>query len=299
MIEIPPPLLDAFAKWLANPVAAGFQALAPPAFVLSVNSWRRGRKQRKAPSFALRTIPMWWKGGYEGNRGGAGDGLPAEPPISRAVLQSMRRSVQALFPDEAVERIALTRVAFWNAGLETIRAADNPSANPIRLEPAPSGRILSSWIVSRTGKENHFDFRGDSTEVEILFDHVDHKEGMVLTVIHTGGALTVRGKVIGVRKMRLLSIEGEGRRLSTWIALGWIWTAGSAALTLLDWLFEARMEFASYIHTLVLLIAISWFPLLWRIIRRRVPFRLDSFEDDSPSSWDLPEAYWYQFSLQR
>jgi hypothetical protein len=211
----------------------------------------------------------------------------------------MRRSVQALFPDEAVERIALTRVAFWNAGLETIRAADNPSANPIRLEPAPSGRILSSWIVSRTGKENHFDFRGDSTEVEILFDHVDHKEGMVLTVIHTGGALTVRGKVIGVRKMRLLSIEGEGRRLSTWIALGWIWTAGSAALTLLDWLFEARMEFASYIHTLVLLIAISWFPLLWRIIRRRVPFRLDSFEDDSPSSWDLPEAYWYQFSLQR
>jgi hypothetical protein len=286
-------LLDAISKWLENPIAAVLQLSALLAVYVSTNNWFQAQKRRKIPSFAFRTIPMWWKGGYEGNRGGAGDGLPVEPPVSRVLLDSLRRGIRAVFPEQDAEQVVLTRVAFWNGGVEAIRAQDIVADNPLRLEAAPSGKILSAWVVDRTGHENHFDWNAGTTSIQLVFDYADYKDGMVLTVIHTGDMLRAEGKIIGVRNIRQERHKGEGCRTSIWIMLGLIWSSMLAAFFVDSWIFErSDVDPGDMLPGFLMLLGFCWAPALSRLLSPRVPFRLESFEDDTLESWDLPAASW-------
>jgi hypothetical protein len=101
--------------------------------------------------------------------------------------------------------LSVALVAFWNAGRDPIRNIDIAPADPLVICAAENCEILECSViqadpvnlfeakVAKKGKEK-------ANAVLITFDHLGHKQGGVIQVLHTGLHpidLEVRGTIIG------------------------------------------------------------------------------------------------------
>jgi hypothetical protein len=108
------------------------------------------------------------------------------------------------FRGAAVKTVTLTKWAFWNAGTKTIDGRDVPERDPILLH-IQDGRVLNAKIVHLSSPAIGLEAeeRGDAS-IMLRFDYLDHGDGGVVQVVHTGRgkkAVEVRGSVKGGGKV--------------------------------------------------------------------------------------------------
>jgi hypothetical protein len=122
--------------------------------------------------------------------------------------------------------LTVTKVAFWNAGNETVNKGDIVKTNPLRLLAKPPVVILAVSVLERTTPHNQFDhaLKKDRTEASLTFEYLDHNEGALLQVFHTGTGnedIQIEGTIKGVPRMRGLPVKSPpfSRHRPRWIVI--------------------------------------------------------------------------------
>jgi hypothetical protein len=64
--------------------------------------------------------------------------------------------LKVLYNGEQLGRVTVAKVAFWNAGRETIRKSDLVDADPLRIEVRPGVKVLDARVVKQTNPANRF-----------------------------------------------------------------------------------------------------------------------------------------------
>ena len=105
--------------------------------------------------------------------------------------------VSILFNGAPVPRLAVTRLAFWNAGNTTVRRADLVEKDPLTICFEERTAILGSRNLSETRAVNEcrlFLNRDIPSRAILTFDYLDRGDGAVFEIIHTGsrGGASVR-----------------------------------------------------------------------------------------------------------
>jgi hypothetical protein len=130
--------------------------------LLSAYFYFRGRRVKK-PSFAMRSFNLVQD------------------------LTTKVDSVQVLYDGSPVKTLTATKVAFWNAGDETIRRSDVPEADALRFRAAPDCQILDAKIIQSFGTASECQLAmKDDGEVWLTFAFLDRGQGVVAQLLHTG-----------------------------------------------------------------------------------------------------------------
>jgi hypothetical protein len=97
--------------------------------------------------------------------------------------------VKILYDTQDVQRLTLTRVAIWNAGIQTIDVKDIPSQNQLRIS-LRNGEILQLDVMDKQKLGNNFKYKlpkyTGNIEAIIKFEYLGKKEGATIQIIHTG-----------------------------------------------------------------------------------------------------------------
>ncbi len=143
--------------------------------------------------------------------------LPRYAIRSVALIRESKR----LFPDlqlhfkgygEDIDNFTVSRVILWNAGRDTIRKADMVDEEPLRVTVMPGIVILAANILQENNPPNGITctVKRDKAAVDIGFKFLDHNNGAVLEVLHTGSQaddITVTGQLIGAGKPKRAKLE--------------------------------------------------------------------------------------------
>lgn len=107
--------------------------------------------------------------------------------ISRSVLVNVP-DLRITYKGGAVPRLALTKLVFWNAGTETISAADVPAASPFVISTQGECRFLNFKLdfVKKPGNDVSLSIDDSMENVIVDFDYFDKNDGFVVELLHTG-----------------------------------------------------------------------------------------------------------------
>ena len=213
-------------------------------------------------------------------------------------LQSDFPTVQMLHNGQPIPNLTATRLAFWNAGRETIRKADVVPAEPLHIVVTDPHTILECAIIQTVRPANEFEIviAHDQRSVNITFEYVDRNEGCMVQVLHTAtesSDVKFIGRVMGAGPPRrvspgppiirsLLSGPRRARRRVTIVLFNWLFPAVILVLILIRDKPESPEEFAVWrrliIITAVLQVGYFWIAavLSWW---RRIPEGLMGFFD--------------------
>jgi hypothetical protein len=135
-------------------------------------------------------------------------GTPSRRPTyvvtgNRVVAGDPKRGIEVTFRGERVPVVSRTLVAVWNDGREPIRQVDVPNSAPLTIHVDGADRILDMTIVAVTRPEIGFHARVEPPrQVVLSFDHLDHKDGATVEILHTGPnpyRVGLTGDVIGTQ----------------------------------------------------------------------------------------------------
>ena len=103
-----------------------------------------------------------------------------------------------------VANVTVSRIAFWNAGNETIQADDIAAKDPPRIAVPEGFEILNHSLAGVSKPANGIKVRANAARqcVDICFDYLDKNDGAVVEIIHTC-VFTDEFKLLG-------SIKGAG-----------------------------------------------------------------------------------------
>ena len=114
--------------------------------------------------------------------------------------------LSVLYQGKEVERLTVSRLAFWNAGWNSIGQEDISKILPVRLAVVEEGIILDAKVVYTTSEANGVRVeRNVGGDYLILFDNLDPGMGSVLQIIHTGlnsRDMRLDGKIRGVKTLK-------------------------------------------------------------------------------------------------
>jgi len=114
---------------------------------------------------------------------------PVYTVSSVTLVEDAESSVNGLevrYRSEAVSTLTVTKVALWNAGNETVDAADLSDQDPLRIEVV-DGEILDVVVVARTSPVTSLSVSlADDNAARVRFDFLDRRQGGVVQVVHTG-----------------------------------------------------------------------------------------------------------------
>lgn len=97
-------------------------------------------------------------------------------------------TVKILYSGNKVDNLSISKIAFWNAGKDTIDHMDIAQNNPIRLIIEENYLFLEANIIYQKNPSNNFNISlsDNNKYIDITFDYFDYEEGIVLQVFHTG-----------------------------------------------------------------------------------------------------------------
>jgi hypothetical protein len=168
-------------QWLAdNPWFAIVASVAslisiPLAFVLFV----RGKRERK-PCYAFRSFNL----------------------IRGVAKKIPEIQISYSGHGEPIEQFTITRLVFWNDGRETINKQDIAKGEPLEIIGKEGVKILNANVISEKNPANQFEcsLSRDKSTLRIGFDFLDHGEGAILQIFHTGNTgsdLELKGIIKG------------------------------------------------------------------------------------------------------
>ena len=149
-----------------------------------------------------------------------------------------------------INTLTVTNFAIWNSGKKLIDSSDIIPSYPLCIQVVDDSKILSSQITEFVESTNMF-VLSNSTEsdksIQISFDYVDSREGVVIQVLHTGNAnsLHFEPKIKG-GKYRFITTN------KSYLAWNRIWDKVSPSL--LPILISLQLAFMSGNHTPLILI---------------------------------------------
>lgn len=119
------------------------------------------------------------------------------------VLPTTFPKLKAIYNNDPIPCLTVTKLAFWNAGSGTIDRGDNPSGDRLRVQVAKPYKILDGRILSQVNPEgNQFSELSRSVETDwpFQFEYIDRGEGFAVEILHTaptGDSLKVVGSIKG------------------------------------------------------------------------------------------------------
>jgi len=100
--------------------------------------------------------------------------------------------------------LSSSKFYIWNSGNTVIYPTDIVISRPLCIKNSGNLKILDAQIIRNSEEANNFSITktGDSF-VELSFDYVDHGEGVVLQILHTGlsNDLELDCKIIGGKEI--------------------------------------------------------------------------------------------------
>lgn len=131
--------------------------------------------------------------------------------------------LSAKFPDELiihfnnikVDKITSTELVIWNSGNTTINGYDIVEIDPLRLK-CNEGSILKIEILRSTRNVIFPNFTLKENEYRVGFDYLDHNDGFVAQIIHSGPKKNIKiiGSIKGMPKgINYLGINFNGKAL--------------------------------------------------------------------------------------
>jgi hypothetical protein len=117
-------------------------------------------------------------------------------------LEAKIKGLKVAYEEVEVANLTLSKVAFWNAGRETIHKQDIAAAEPLAIKLKNESRILDVKILFQKTPANNFSIttNEDKKQVLLSFDYIDKDEGTVIQFLHTGKSsedIEVVGKIKG------------------------------------------------------------------------------------------------------
>ena len=124
------------------------------------------------------------------------------------------------------EQVTVAKVAFWNAGQETIRARDIAPTAPIEVSLKGGATLLSASVLHETepsisvmlGDPKVLPAYGKTvaqTRIPVTFDYLDRNQGFIIQVAHSGDSthpIRMFGKILGVKKLERIPSPINRRR---------------------------------------------------------------------------------------
>ena len=151
-------LMDSPIVWLVLALLAIFSTC------FAIYTWIAGKK-RKQFSFACITNEMI---------------IAGKNKIDKLQIKYDGRDIQDL---------SVSKFFVWNCGNTVIDSADIVSSKPLCIRNTGNAKILDVHIISVNEETNAFTIANIEEEyVELAFDYVNHGEGVVLQVLHTGAS---------------------------------------------------------------------------------------------------------------
>lgn len=108
-----------------------------------------------------------------------------------------------------ISTISRTYIAVWNARGDTIRNTDILETDPLRIVVGEGDDILRSRIISTSRVQCGASLQEsllDSRTLEVTFDFLDPKDGMVIEVLHHGEA---SAELVGTLRGATIKDRGE------------------------------------------------------------------------------------------
>jgi hypothetical protein len=116
------------------------------------------------------------------------------------------------YSGKPIKNFTISRIAFWNAGNETIDADDVVNADPIIIHVKNNNKILDANIIALNNLSNCFSLSDvyDECKIKINFDYIDKDNGVAIQVYHTGSSdedIEVSGRIKGVGRPHFVSLK--------------------------------------------------------------------------------------------
>lgn len=211
-------------------------------------------------------------------------------------LVSKIESLEMLFAGQPIENLTVTKIAFWNAGNDTINSYDIPIAEPLTVHIKKGYQILDAKILYSKNPANQFSIStsDDHSFVNLQFDYIDKEEGGVIQLIHTGttdedieisGTIKGAGKLIKKYVPRSDKIypssqnkqpSAKSRKLGRYFLSILLF---GLPLTIIANIFKGEINEIGELLFSSLIILVYW-GFGYHIIKRRIPKGFDVFEEE-------------------
>lgn len=121
-------------------------------------------------------------------------------------------AVSVLYDEKKVQNLSVARIAFWNAGGQTIDKNDLAEKDGLRIEAAEGVKLLSAKVLHRVQHTNDFKvfLANKQKRAAITFDYFDKNQGVLLEVFHTGTSardISIQGTIKG--RIAITRIDGR------------------------------------------------------------------------------------------
>jgi len=197
-------------------------------------------------------------------------------------------SLEMLYGGQPIKNLTVSKIAFWNAGNDTINNQDIPIAEPLTIHIKKEYQILDAKILFTKNPANQLtiSLSSDKIFVNLKFDYIDKEEGGVIQIIHTGKSnedIEIHGLIKGVGKINKKSINNilffpskppsakMRRSMRYFMAL----TLFGTPFLIISEIFKGKTDLFSSGLLVILYWGLGYF-----IFKRRLPKGFDIFEDD-------------------
>lgn len=102
-------------------------------------------------------------------------------------LVSKVESLEMLYNGQHIKNLTVTKIAFWNAGRDTINREDIPTTEPLIIRINEKCKILNAKIINIKNPANQLSVSTseDQLSCNINFEYLDGGEGGVFQLVHT------------------------------------------------------------------------------------------------------------------
>jgi hypothetical protein len=190
-----------------------------------------------------------------------------------------------LYHGEPIENLTATKMAFWNAGNDTINCKDIARADPLTVVAKEGYKILDAKIVNVINTANQFSITPPADErshININFDYLDHNEGAIIQLLHTGKSgkdIEIHGTIKGFGKPLLKSATTARDSISL-IRIGFFFFAFPVFITVLSAANGRFYEEIKFIIFIFILYGGSAGLILYLISKQSLPKGFKKFEEE-------------------
>lgn len=140
----------------------------------------------------------------------------------------IKNKLEIKYDGRSVDKILLTKIAFWNAGREAIRKDDIAIKDALIIH-APNNTIIYDFeIIDQNQANGFFIEKINEHELRIIFDYINFNDGILLNIFHSdlrSEKIKVTGSFIGANKLvegfkedkLLLSVDWVARPVNKYL----------------------------------------------------------------------------------
>jgi hypothetical protein len=114
------------------------------------------------------------------------------------------KKIDIRYNGDLINNLSLTKIAFWNAGKESIRGDDIAPNAPFLIIAPEDVTIYGVEIVDQNMVNNFILDKVDEHKIKVHFDFIDFNDGVIINIFHSKfkkNGFTIQGTFIGAPKL--------------------------------------------------------------------------------------------------